>query len=291
MDLMRGLNDALHYIEEHLTEEINLKEAARRAACSEHHFTRMFSSLAGITLTEYIRRRRLTLAAFELMNSEIRVIDAAVKYGYASPDSFTRAFQALHGVTPSEARQCGHSLKSYPRMTLRLTIQGGEEMNYRMVEKDAFRIVGLMKRVRIVFGGVNPEIAALAQRLTPELIATLKGLSDTEPRGMLSASAHFSEGRMEEQGELDHYIGVATTEPCPPGLEQLEVQASAWAVFEAVGPFPETLQNVWGRIYSEWFPTSQYELAEGPELLWNEHPDTSSPTYRSEIWIPVKRRG
>lgn len=163
-------------------------------------------------------------------------------------------------------------------------------MDYRIEEKDAFRIIGIMKRVPIQFEGVNPEIASMYQQLTPERIVQLKALSNIEPQGIISASTNFSEGRMQEQGELDHYIGVASTKDCPMGLAQLEVPASTWAVFTAIGPFPETLQNTWGRIYSEWFPSTNYEAAEGPEILWNESPDTSAPTYRSEIWIPVKLR-
>jgi AraC family transcriptional regulator len=106
----------------------------------------------------------------------------------------------------------------------------------------------------------------------------------------VSASTNFSEGRMQEQGELDHYIGVATVSDCPERFVRLEVPATTWAVFEAVGPFPETVQNVWGRIYSEWLPSSTYEVVEGPEILWNEHKDVSSPTFRSEIWLPVTKR-
>lgn len=111
-----------------------------------------------------------------------------------------------------------------------------------------------------------------------------------EPLGILQASTNFSEGRMEEKGGLDHYIGVATTEKCPDNLTQLEIRTSTWVVFESVGPFPDTLQDTWGRIYSEWFPSSNYELAEGPEILWNEDKDTTSPTFKSEIWIPIARR-
>lgn len=290
MDSLKRMNDALSYIEENLENKIDLKEVARLAFCSEYHFQRMFSFLSGITLSEYIRRRRLTLAAFELNNSNIRIIDLAVKYGYSSPDSFTRAFQGLHGITPSEARQNGHSLKAYPKMTFQLSIKGGNEMNYRIQEKESFRIIGIKKRVSIVFNGVNPEIAAMWQSLNEEMISKLKGLSNIEPLGLISASANFSEGRMEEKGELDHYIGVATTKECLDNLAQLEVPASTWAVFEAVGPFPDTLQNVWGRIYSEWFTSSNYEQAEGPEILWNEHKDVTSPNFRSEIWIPVLKK-
>jgi AraC family transcriptional regulator len=290
MDSLKNMNGAIKFIEENLTNEIDFKEVARLAYCSEYHFKRMFSFLAGISLSEYIRRRRLTLAAFELKNNNIKVIDIAIKYGYSSPDSFARAFQHLHGITPSEARSNGHSLKAYPPMSFQLSIKGGSEMNYRIEEKEAFRIIGIKKRVPIIFNGVNPEIASMWKSLDEKTINELKNLSNVEPLGLLSASANFSEGRLEEKGELDHYIGAATTRECPDNLTQLKVDASTWAVFEAVGPFPETLQNVWGRIYSEWFPSSHYEQREGPEILWNENKDITSPTFRSEIWIPVMKK-
>ncbi|PFR19688.1 AraC family transcriptional regulator [Bacillus cereus] len=280
MDSLKNMNAAMRYIENNLTNEINFKEVAKLAYCSEYHFKRMFSFLAGISLSEYIRCRRLTLAAFELKNSDAKIIDVAIKYGYNSPDSFSRAFQNLHGITPSEARNSSHSLKAYSPMTFQLSIQGGNEMNYRIEEKEPFRIIGITKRVPIVFNGVNEEIASMWKSLNPDSIQTLKSLSNVEPNGIISASTNFSEGRMEEKGELDHYIGVATTKDCPEQFKQLE----------AVGPFPETLQNVWGRIYSEWFPSSNYELAEGPEILWNEQKDISSPNFKSEIWIPVLKK-
>ncbi|QKG85128.1 helix-turn-helix domain-containing protein [Kroppenstedtia pulmonis] len=290
MDLLTNMNGAIKYIEENLAKDIDFKEVARLAFCSEYHFKRMFSFLAGISLSEYIRRRRLTCAAFDLKDSNVKVIDIAMKYGYNSPDAFARAFQNLHGITPSEARTNGHSLKAYPRMTFLLSIKGGSEMNYRIEEKEAFRIVGIKKRVPIIFNGVNPEIAAMWGSLDSKTIDKLKQLSNVEPMGMLSASTNFPEGRMEEKGELDHYIGVATTEKCPDHLTQLEVPASTWAVFEAIGPFPDTLQDVWGRIYSEWFPSSNYEQIEGPEILWNEDKDVTIPSFKSEIWIPILKK-
>ena len=289
MDLLRNMNRALHYIEENLTKDIDFREVAKLALCSEYHFKRMFSFLAGITLSEYIRRRRLTLAAFELRDNNMKVIDIAIKYGYNSPDSFTRAFQNLHGLTPSEAKKNGYSLKAYPQMTFQLSIKGGKEMNYRIEEKEAFHIVGIKERVPIIFHGVNPKISAMWESLSDETINKLKNLSNVDPPGLLSVSLNFSEGRMEEKGELDHYIGVATTKECPDNLIKLEVPVLTWAVFEAVGPFPDTLQDVWGRIYSEWFPSSNYEQVEGPEILWNEHKDVTSPTFKSEIWIPVSK--
>ncbi|WP_044339312.1 AraC family transcriptional regulator [Rossellomorea aquimaris] len=290
MDSLSSMNDALAYIEEHLTEDIDYSELSRIAYCSEYHFKRMFSFLSGISLSEYIRRRRLTLAALDLKDSDLRIIDIAVKYGYRSADSFTRAFHSMHGFLPSEARSENTPLKAYPKMTFQLTIRGGCEMNYRIVEKEPFKLVGFKKRVPIIFNGVNPEIAKMYELLTPEVIKQLKALSNVEPTGMISASTNFSEGRMEEKGEVDHYIGVATSSDDIGEFNELKIKASTWAVFESIGPFPETLQNVWGRIYSEWFPASGYEAVEGPEILWNESNQTGDPKYRSEIWIPVKKK-
>lgn len=290
MDSLRNMNEALSYIEEHLREEIDYSEAAKVAFCSEYHFKRMFSFLSGISLSEYVRRRRCTLAARDLREGDWRIVDLAVKYGYTSADSFSRAFYAVHGILPSAAKNKDAQVKAFPRMTFQLSIQGVKEMNYRMVEKEAFSLIGLKKRVPIVFEGVNPEIAKMTELLTPEVAAQLEALSDTEPSGIISASTNFSEGRMEEQGELDHHIGVASSAKASADFDVLPIEAHTWAVFEAVGPFPETLQNVWGRIYSEWFPSSGYESVEGPELLWNEGGDTGKPEYRSEIWIPVKKQ-
>ncbi|KUO67327.1 MAG: AraC family transcriptional regulator [Gracilibacter sp. BRH_c7a] len=290
MDSLSSMNNAIAYIEEHLTEDIDYSKISKIAYCSEYHFKRMFSFLSGVSLSEYIRRRKLTLAALDLKDRDLRIIDVAVKYGYNSADSFSRAFHSMHGILPSEARSENTQLKAYPRMTFQLSIRGGCEMNYRIVEKESFKLVGFKKRVPVIFGGVNPEIAKMAELLTPEVIKQLKAISNVEPRGIISASTNFSEGRMEEKGELDHYIGVATSSNETAEFEVLVIDASTWAVFESIGPFPETLQNVWGRIYSEWFPSSGYEVVEGPEILWNESPDTGNPKYRSEIWIPVKKK-
>lgn len=127
------------------------------------------------------------------------------------------------------------------------------------------------------------------ESLDEKAINKLKELSNVAPSGLISASTNFSEGRTEENGELDHYIGAATTKRCPDNFSRLEVPASTWAVFESIGPFPDTLQEVWGRIYSEWFPSSNYEQIEGPEILWNEHKDVTSPSFKSEIWIPITK--
>ncbi len=290
MDLLKSMNDALEYIENNINDKIDYVEVSKIAMCSEYHFNRMFSFLSGVTLSEYVRRRKLTLAALELKNNDTKVIDVAMKYGYGSSDSFSRAFSSLHGVLPSEVKKESVSIKAYPKMTFQLTIKGVDPMNYRIVNKEPFKIVGFSKTVGIVFNGVNPEIAEMYTKLTPEIIMYLKSISNTEPLGMISASTNFSDGRMDEKGTLDHYIGVATTVDPDGEYDVLNVDAHTWAVFESVGPFPETLQDIWGRIYSEWFPTSEYEAVNGPEIVWHESPDTTNPNYKSEIWIPIRKK-
>lgn len=286
MESLKQLNLAMNYIEENLDGEIDFEKLAQLACCSEYHFRRLFSFLCGMNLSEYIRRRRLAQAALELCDGNMKIIDLAIKYGYDSPDSFSRAFQVLHGVTPTEARKKGTILKAVPPMTFQLTIQGGSDMDYRIVEKGAFSVVGLKKRVSLQYNGVNPEIAAMWASLTENDIRQLKQLSNEEPIGFLSATVNFTEGRMEGT-EIDHFIGVATNKPYSEKWQVLPVPASTWAVFTSIGKFPDTLQNIWGRIYAEWFAISGYELSEGPEILWNESKDTNLPNFHSEIWIPV----
>ncbi len=289
MDALKRLNLAMRYIEEHLAEEIDVQRTASIACCSEYHLKRMFSFLAGFPLSEYVRCRRLSLAALALQTRGVKVIDLAMQYGYDSPDSFSRAFRAFHGVTPTQARKSGTAVKTFPPMTFQLTIKGGHDMQYRIVEKDAFQVAGIKKRITLIYEGVNPQMDDMWARLTERDFEELKKLSDVEPGGILCVSANFSEGRAEGT-TLDQYIGTATTKRVPERWEVLPVSAGTWAVFTAIGPFPKALQDVWAQIYAEWFLTSGYQLAGGPELLWNESKDTSRPDYKSEIWIPVSRQ-
>ena len=145
MEWLDRLNQSISYIEDNLAGEIDFKQASKIAYCSSFHFQRMFSYIANVSLAEYIRRRRMTLAAFELQNSDIKVMDLALKFGYDSPTSFSRAFQNVHGVSPSGAKSEGVTLKAHPRMTFLITIKGEVEMNYRIEKKEAFRIMGAKK--------------------------------------------------------------------------------------------------------------------------------------------------
>jgi AraC family transcriptional regulator len=288
MDNLGNMNAAMRYLEENLANTIDFERVARIAGCSEYHFRRMFSFLSGISLGEYIRRRRLSLAASMLRASEVKIIDMAMELGYESPDAFSRAFQNMHGVTPTQARRGDMPLKAFSAMTFQLKIQGGTEMDYRIVEKEDFNIIGIKKRITLVYEGVNRGMDSMWASLTMEDIIDLKRQSDVEPKGIILASANFSDDRA-EGSELDQYIGVAATNTSSDKWTVLPVKASTWAVFTAIGDFPSALQEIWGKIYAEWFPGSGYEVSEGPEILWNESPDTSRKDYRSEIWIPVKK--
>lgn len=147
MDWITGIQRALDYVEEHITEPIDYEEAARRACSSSFHFQRVFSVLCGFTLGEYIRLRRLTLAGSELAGSDEKVIDVALKYGYDTPESFSRAFTRFHGITPSQARNNGAVLKSFSRLSVKLILSGGNIMDYRIETKEAFKLVMKKKRV------------------------------------------------------------------------------------------------------------------------------------------------
>lgn len=287
MNMLSQFNEAMDFIEQHLMDELDMNQLSRIAGCSDYHFRRMFSTLSGMPLSEYIRRRKLSAAA-ELLQAGEKVIDVAMQLGYDSPEAFSKAFLSLHGILPSQAKKSNTMLKAIPPMFFQLTIQGGVAMNYRIVEKEAFRIIGFKKRITLQFEGVNHQLDDLVQRLTPEVIAELKSLSNTEPAGILNVSANFTD-RTNEGTELDQYIGIATTNAANLSYDALQVPASSWAVFEVVGEFPKAVQDTWASIYAQWFPSSGYELTGGPEMLWNEGPDTSKPDFRSEIWIPVRR--
>ena len=279
MDTLAYMRNAIDYIEEHLEDEMNLDKVAQIACCSPYHFQRMFSFLIGVPLSEYIRRRRLTLAAFELQNSNKKIIDIAMKYGYNSPDAFTRAFTAVHEVTPSKAREKGIALKAYPRVTFSLSLKGVIAMNYRIEEKQAFKIVGVKERLSQL--NLGEGVGKMWRQTPAETMAQIRELGG-EYVGVYSG--------MYEDNTTDYYIATITGKKTPENLCDLEIPSLIWAVFEIVGPMPTAMGEVWGRIFSEWFPTSDYEHANYPEVEWYSQGDLSSADYKSEIWIPVIKK-
>lgn len=284
MTMLEGLNRAVHYIEENLDQEIDYREMARIACTSQSHFQRMFGIVADMPLSEYIRRRRLTLAAFALQNGNARILDIALRYGYTSADAFARAFQHMHGILPSKARESGVTLIAYPRILFTLTIKGVAAMNYRVQEMEGFRVVGIKESVTTVNGENYKIIPQMWADLSRETCEQILALSDREPDGILGVCADMD-------GELfDYWIAAATSKPCPEGLQALEIPACTWAIFEATGPLPGAMQELYGRIYTEWLPTSGYEHAPAPEIEWYSDGDTSSATYKSAVWVPILKK-
>ncbi|GAA3805097.1 AraC family transcriptional regulator [Sphaerisporangium flaviroseum] len=285
--MLEPLNRAMEHIERHLDEPIEIAELARIAVTSEYHFRRMFSALAGIPLSEYIRRRRLTVAGAQVLSGEGTLLDVAVRYGYSSAEAFARAFRAVHGVGPGEARRTGAALRSQPRMSFRLIVEGSTSMEYRIVEKDEFRLVGKKARVPLVHEGMNPAIVAFLRGIDKEVVRRIEALSDQEPRGIVNVSDKIAEGR-EEGTELDYYHAVVTSAEVPGDMDALPVAAGTWAVFESSGKFPETLQYMWRDVFTQWFPSNPYRTRPGPEMV-QARLSEDGQTADAELWIPVER--
>ncbi|MFD8969056.1 GyrI-like domain-containing protein [Streptomyces sp. NPDC059568] len=284
--MIEGLNEAMEYIERNLDQRIEMTELARIAVTSEYHFRRMFSALAGIPLSEYIRRRRLTVAGAEVLGKGSTLLDIAVRYGYGSAESFARAFRALHGVGPGEARRTGAALRSQPRMSFRLIVEGSSSMRYRVVEKPAFRVVGRKARVPLVHEGMNPALVAFIRGIDQDTLRRLEELSDQEPRGIVGVSDKIDDSRAEGT-ELDYYHGVVTRAPAPEDMESRSVPAGTWAVFESSGEFPKALQYLWRDVYTQWFPSNPYRSVPGPEIL-RTRLSQDAKTADAELWIPVE---
>lgn len=281
------LNQAMEHIEQQLDGSIDVGELARVAATSQYHLRRMFSALAGMPLSEYIRRRRLTVAGAEVLAGERTLLEIAVRYGYGSGEAFARAFRTVHGVGPGEARRTGAALSSQPRMTFRLIVEGSSSMRYRVVHKPEFAVVGAKARVPLVHSGPNRAIIDFVRGAGDRARALLEKLSDQEPRGILAVCDGLDPSRAEDTG-LDYYYGVVTLASAPEGMATLPVPAGAWAVFTTSGPAPETIQVLWRDVFTEWFPSNPYRSRPGPEILRTRMSADGSEA-DAELWLPVER--
>lgn len=296
MDWLDKMNGAISYIEENLDNEINFEQVAKIACCSTYHFQKMFSFIVDVPLSEYIRRRRLTLAAFELQNSSMKIIDLALKYGYDSPNSFTRAFQNLHGVTPSLARDKGVPLKAYPRISFHISIKGDEEMNYRIEEKSSFRVFGVETTIDSTNNNNFSQVPKFWSRCAKNgIIERLSAIDVTSQiKGLCKVNAIMCY-RKTVDNTFPYMIGIIDFDgktKIPDGLVTVDVQPYTWAIFKTeehgMEDAPEKVQAVWKRIFPEWFPTSGYEHAEGPELELT-YEITNNKCY-TEVWIPVVKK-
>jgi AraC family transcriptional regulator len=285
--VLERLNRAMDHIESHLDGTIEVTELARIALTSEYHLRRLFSALAGMPLSEYVRRRRLTVAGAEVLAGERSLLDVATRYGYGSGEAFARAFRALHGVGPGEARRTGAALRSQPRMSFRLVVEGSSTMRYRIADREEFRVVGKKARVPLVHEGMNPAIAEFIRGIGPETLRRIAALSDQEPAGIVGVSDQLDPSRAEGT-ELDYYHGVVTGAEAPEDMDVLPVPAGTWAVFESTGPFPQALQHLWRDVFTQWFPSNPYRSRPGPEILRVDVAEDGA-TAEAELWIPVER--
>lgn len=283
--MLANLNQAMDYIEEHLTEEVSFDELAKKTGISVYHFKRTFSFVAGMSLAEYIKKRRLAEANLALLAGE-KVTDVAFKYGYQSIEGFSRAFRDWTGQAPSEVMKT-QIQKTFPKFSFYIDIKGGQSMDVKLIEKPAFQIVGVSQKVPLQYQGENQAIMELAQRITPQQRAEMHTFDDVYPHQVVNASFDFQEGRTTEGGEMTHMIGFATLqENIYEDLEQLSVPAHTWAVFPNEGPFPQTLQETWARIFSEWLPSSGYQVVAAPEISFTQYQGPAEAKY-SEIWLAV----
>ncbi|WP_371673715.1 AraC family transcriptional regulator [Streptomyces sp. NBC_00289] len=285
--MLERLNQAMEHIERHLGQSIDVADLARIAATSEYHLRRMFSALAGMPLSEYIRRRRLTVAGAEVLARREPLLEIAVRYGYSSGEAFARAFRVMHGVGPGEARRTGAVLVSQPRLTFRLTVEGSSSMRYRVVDRPDFTVVGLKARVPLVHTGPNQAIIDFVRGIESRTLEHLEKLADQEPRGIVAVCDDLDPSRAEGT-ELDYYQGVITSAAAPEGTTVLSVQAGTWAVFTTSGPVPEAIQYLWRDVFTEWFPSNPYRSRPGPEILRTSlSPDKTEAD--AELWLPVER--
>lgn len=286
---LTNLNTAINYIEDNILQQIDYNLVAKIACCSVYHFQRMFSFITGIPISEYIRRRRLTLAAFEIQSNAVKIIDIALKYGYESPESFTRAFKIVHGIKPSCVREKGVTLKAFPKMTLRLSIKGDVEMNYRIEEKDAFDVFGVETDV------VNDESSTTVPKFWLEcrekgILGKIHEVINLEKDTML----HVATYNCDDEKHTYMICYNAPVEGVPKEFTILSIPKATWAVFsidslDIMGNSTVEISSMWKRIFTEWFPTSDYELAPNtPEF--EMHFNQGNGKYLCEILIPIMNR-
>ncbi len=287
--MLYELNNVIDYIEEHLTEDLSLEDISEYAGVSDYHFRKIFFYISGMTLSEYIKNRRLSEANKDLLQGE-KVTDVAFKYGYESMDGFTRAFKKWSGFLPSDAMKKGVS-KLFPKFSFVIDIKGGVSMDFRIEEKPAFYLAGVSKRVPMQFEGVNNEIVKLAQSITDRQREEMRALQNIEPYEIVNASYDADENFLKEEGGLTHLIGVLTTESQVSDLlDKVPAPACTWAIFPNEGPFPVTLQETMAKTYSVWLPSSGYEVINAPNFSFTKMDEHKKDYAYSEVWIPVRKK-
>ena len=287
MDWITGLQKAIDYVEENLTKSIDLEAVARVAFSSSFHFQRVFSTICGITLGDYIRFRRLSIAGIELAERNCKVIDVALKYGYETPESFTRAFTRFHGVTPTEVKN-GAVVKSFRRLSVKLTLTGGTTMEHRIVKKEAFDVI--MRKVTYPknFELTKMEIPQFwgkchADGTIPKLVSRIP---QGDEFGLMGLSLYNR-----EDAEFSYAIGVSSDgkDVNDETLTVETIPAHTYVVFKCVGQMPDAFQNLYKYVCTEFFPASDYKPC-GVEIEAYPSDDVQNPDYSCELWIAVEKK-
>lgn len=285
MEWTEAIKEAIDYMESHITEEITLKDVADHVNISPFYFHKGFSMLCGYTLMEYIRNRRLSLAAGELIASDISVTELAMKYGYDSPDSFAKAFSRFHGIAPSAVRREKAMVKAFAPLKLTISLKGGYMMDYRITEKESFTVLGMSRE--FAYENAKRDIPAFWE----EYFASGNGKYVC---GMFGINSDLQMGN-----ETFEYLIADVYHPAtdiPQGFQVRTIPAFTWAVFPCRGPLPSTMQDVNTKLFSEWLPAQkEYEYAAGYCVEMYDAPDkypkgTEDENYYAEIWIPVKKK-
>ena len=278
MDWVRMITQAIAFMEDHLTDEITLADIAKSVNLSAFHFQRAFSLLTEMSPAEYLRKRRLSQAGAELADGKSKVVDVALKYGYDSPESFTKAFTRFHGSSPMQVKN-GSSIRFMNRYTLRITIDGGGIMEYRIEKWEAMDL--LVHTGRFHAETCEQEIPAFwdAYYASEEL---------RKVPGYLGVCAQ----QKTDDDVFSYGIGcrASDVEGVPEGFEILHLPENTWAVFKCVGPTPKAVQEMWERIYREWLPVADYELVPDCEIENYLPGNPASRNYVTEICFPVKRK-
>jgi AraC family transcriptional regulator len=281
------MKDAIDYMEMNMEEQLDIENIAKAACSSPFHFQRMFYMLTGFTVAQYMRNRKLTLAAQELaLSSDVRIIDVALKYGYDSPESFAKAFRRAHGITPSAAKEPGKNLKAFPCITFHLSLRGDKDMDYKIIQKDAFKVIGKIIKVSTKDEGHHKIISEFWDRCNAD--GTCEKISAIDKKqNPLGISMEFEDAKEQfsYMAAIEHVEGSAEA-----GLDIREIPAANWAVFTSVGPMPHAIVNVLSRIYQEWFPSTGFEQANAPVLEVYLPGDTSAEDYKCEVWIPIMKK-
>lgn len=282
------LNALVDLVEQSPGEAIDVASLAREHGTTEYHLRRMFSALAQMSLSEYARRRRMTLAAADLARGESNLLNVAVRHGYGSVEAFGRAFRSVHGIGPAEARRHGGPLSTQPMLRFRLIVEGSTPMDVTITHRPEFVLAGHAAKVPLLHHGVNPHIQQHISAIAPTEHARLKALSNTEPAGILAVTADL-EPDAPEGSMLTYLHGVAldAAGPVPADLDSIRVEAGTWAVFGSRGPFPEALQQLWAATATDWFPSNPWRLRPGPSIL--RYLELTETFAACELWLPIEK--